>query len=89
MDFRIGRLGTVEWLRNLGAGLAERLASNLVMALGFFSADSDPEVTKAPAERASDLGKPLRTEHEQGDHEDKDEMRGLKDVAYHDKELSR
>ena len=71
--------------RNLGAGLA----NDLVIALVVFSADSNLEVTEAPAERTTDLRKPLWAEHEQGNHEDKDEMRGLKDVADHDRELSR
>jgi hypothetical protein len=70
---------------NLGAGLAY----DLVIALVVVSADSNLKVTEAPAERTTDLRKPLWAEHEQGNHEDKDEMRGLKDVANHDTELSR
>jgi hypothetical protein len=72
-------------LRDLGACRAD----DLVMALGLFPTDSHFEVTKPPAERTTNLWKSLRTKHEQRDHEDEDEMRGLKDVANHEKQLSR
>ena len=48
------------------------------------TADRVPEVAQPTAERPSDLRKPLRTEHQQRDHEDEEEMSWLKDVANHE-----
>ena len=47
-----------------------------------------PEVAQASAKRPPDFGEPLRTEHQQRDHENEEEMGRLEDVANHCRQLS-
>jgi hypothetical protein len=51
-------------------------------------AERGPEIAQAPAKGATDLGKSLRTENQQGNHQHEDEMRGLKDVSNHQTKLT-
>lgn len=44
-------------------------------------AERGPEIAQASTKGATDLGKPLWTENQQGDHQHEDEVRGLKDVS--------
>ncbi len=46
------------------------------------------EVPESPPQGPSDLRKPLGSKDEQRDDEDKEQMRGLKNVADHATELS-
>ena len=48
-----------------------------------FCAEGVSEVPDPAAKRAPNLGQPLRTEHEQRDHEHEQQMGWLKDVANH------
>ena len=49
----------------------------------FLAAERRLEVTQTLPERAPDFGQTLRTEHEQRDHEDEQEVCWLKDVSDH------
>lgn len=52
------------------------------------AADRRLEIAQSASELASDLWKPLRSEHQQGDDEDEQQMRWLKNVADHTEEVS-
>jgi hypothetical protein len=69
---RLGRL--------LGRGRGA-LSEGLIMMV--LTTHRVPEVAQTASERPSDLREPLRTEHQQRDHENEKEMGWLKDVANH------
>jgi hypothetical protein len=52
------------------------------------AADRGSEVAQSSSERLSNLGESCRTEPDQRDHEDKQQMRWLEDVADHTEEVS-
>lgn len=59
-----------------------------MLVVMLLAVDSRLEVPESLPQGPSDLRKPLRPEDEQRDHENKDEMCGLKNVADHATELS-
>jgi hypothetical protein len=82
-----------EW-ENRSAGVLSRLGSRLCALSGhrscdglggvvLLAADSSSEVAKSPPKRPADLGEPLGPEHEEGNHENEDQMRWLENVADH------
>lgn len=58
-----------------------RTTVNALMLI--FCAEGVSEVPDPAAKRAPNLGQPLRTEHEQRDHEYEQQVGWLKDVANH------
>jgi hypothetical protein len=59
------------------------------MRLLMFTVDRVLEVVNATTDRTTYLREPLRTEHQQRDHENEKKMRGLENVTDHDEETTR
>ena len=70
-----------------GGGRVLRVLRNLGLVL-VVATQRAAKIAEAPAERATDLGKALGPEHQQGNHQDEQQMCGLKDVADHSAENS-
>ena len=81
-----GRAPTLlAWHPEPAAALRRALPARLRL-LGrslILTADRTAEITQPFAERPSDLRQPLRTQHYQRDHQDEQKVRGLEDVADH------
>lgn len=71
-----GRLGQ----RVGGGGIRNHLVVMLI------AAQSTAEIPQSPTEGASDFRQPLRSQYEQRDHENEQQMCWLKDVADHSSE---
>jgi hypothetical protein len=76
-------------IRRLAGRLGSLGAHDLVVRLHMLTVDRVLEVVNATTNRASDLREPLRSEHQQRDHENEKKMRGLKNVTDHDEETTR
>jgi hypothetical protein len=59
------------------------------MRLLVFTVDRVLEVVNATPNRTSYLREPLRSEHQQRNHENEKKMRGLENVTDHDEETTR
>lgn len=70
------------------SALGTLLARNLDVMVPLFTAERDSEIAQSASQRAANLRQALRTENEQGDHQDEQQVCGLENVADHARELT-
>jgi hypothetical protein len=74
--------------RRLRRGLNAGRAHDFLVSLVMLAAECVPEVPQTTAERAPHLGQTLRSKNQKRDHEDKQQMSRLENVADHPLEIS-